>query len=333
MIDFCKIDRRRSCLGKGLLCALNGLALHHDVEYNEFYLPKDFYHPGYLVALTAYLHHHRIEQRNFNCHADNTGYFAAMAMSKALWNSDTYDQQRVNEGRSYSVITPLHNEEAVDIATTTINSCIRTFTQGKHHTGITDLFHVVGELHDNVWSHGLSSGFSMAQRSKVPLTDDYYLEFALADHGLGFLAETNRTGKDHKSHEEAIKWCIVEGNSTKHSDDMDEWAQYQPSDILGGSPFGGQIETRSESNHHQGLGLAHLVKLVKKYNGELTLASGDACYMIDSSGQESFQNLQFFWQGVSISCKFRESSLCQDFQEEDFESDELLSSIIEQLGG
>ncbi len=320
-------------MGKGLLCALNELSTHHDTEYNYFHLPKDFYHPGYLVAMAAYLHLHRVEKRGFDCHPEIAGYLDAMAMSSALWGSDGYSQQRVNEGRNYSVITPLHSEEVVDFATTSINGCIREFTQGNNHSGITELFHVVGELHDNVWSHGLSSGFSMAQKTRVPYMDDNYLEFSLADSGLGFLAETNRAGIGHQSHQEAISWCLVEGNSTKHGDDIDEWAQHLPNDNVGGSPFGAQVETRGDENHHQGLGLAHLVKLVRKYSGELSLASGDTCFTIDSTGQEAYHTLGNFWQGVAISCRFRESLLCQDIQEDNLEPDELLNSIIEQLGG
>lgn len=320
-------------MGKGLLCALRELTKHHDQEYNQFYLPNGFYHPGYLVTMTAYLHLHRIENRGFDSHPETTGYLEAMALSSALWRSDTYNQPRTNEGRNYSVITPLHNIESVDTATASINGCIRSLTHNAQHQGVADLCHVVGELHDNVWSHGQSSGFSMAQRTKVPNEDDHYLEFSLADCGAGFLSETNRVGMNLQSHQEAIEWCLVEGNSTKHGDDIEEWAQFLPHDNVGGSPFGAQVDTRSDDNHHQGLGLAHLVTLVRRYGGELTLASGDTCFKIDEAGRETYSSLENAWQGVAISCKFRESMLCQDLQDSELEHDELLASIFERLGG
>ncbi|MDO9316599.1 MAG: hypothetical protein Q7V56_00160 [Gammaproteobacteria bacterium] len=67
---------------------------------------------------------------------------------------------------------------------------------------------VVGELHDNVWSHGKSTGFSMAQKFKVPYEEDYFIEFALADMGLGLRGEMIRAGKEVSSHEAAIEWCL-----------------------------------------------------------------------------------------------------------------------------
>jgi hypothetical protein len=320
-------------LGKGLINALKDLNEHYDETYKDFFLPKGFYSPGYLVALSAYLHCKKVKQNNFNVHEENSGYLSAMALSQAIWDVSDYTKNRCNEGINYSIITPLHSPEMVDIATGSINSCIRHFTKNKQYKGISDLCHVVGELHDNVWSHGNSSGFSMAQKSKVPHYEDNYLEFALADMGFGFFNELKRVGKGVANHQEAIQWCVVEGNSSKHSNDIDEWAQSLRSDIQGSHPFGGSIPVRNDDNHHQGLGLGHLIKLVKQYHGEMTLASGDTYLYISSTGNEKYKKIENIWQGVAISCKFKESILCTDCQPEDTGSDDILNNILEQLGG
>lgn len=315
-----------------LLNAVNNLHLFHDEEYNELYLESGFYTPGYIVALTAFLHLHKVDMRGFDSHPDISGYLKAMDLSSALWGVTDYSLNRCNQGSNYSIITPLHTSEIVDVATESINGCIRSLTQTNESQGINDLFHVVGELHDNVWSHGLSSGFSMAQKIRVPNSNgtDHYFEFALADHGMGFLAEMKRSKKGVTTHKEAIEWCIVEGNSTKHSDDIDDWAQTFPADLLGNNPIGDNEPMRHESNHHQGLGLAHLVKLVRKYNGKLYLISGDVCFHIDTKGKEEFLNLQKDWKGVAISCRFKESELSV---EDNITPDEDILAIIKKLKG
>ena len=109
----------------------------------------------------------------------------AINLHGALWGEDQYQQERVNVGRNYSLVTALTNVEAVDVATGSINSCVRQLTFPDRDPrdcpkGLTDLTHVIGELHDNVWSHGKSTGFSFAQRSAVPHTQkkEHYLEFS-----------------------------------------------------------------------------------------------------------------------------------------------------------
>lgn len=314
-----------------LLNAVNALYLYHNEEYNEVFLPKGYYKPGFIVALTAFLYVHKVEERHFDSDPDVASYLRTMAFSKALWKIED-SINRVNLGRNYSVITPLHSAEIVDDATSSINSCIRGMSNGVVSKGMSDLFHVVGELHDNVWSHGLSSGFSMAQRQKVPNTggDDYYFEFALADSGLGFLNEMKNSKMDVKTHKEAIQWCVQKGNSTKHGDNIDEWAQSVPADLIGANPLGTSKNVRFDGNHHQGLGLAHLVALVKKYRGKLLLVTGDICFNVDSNGKEQFLDIQKEWKGVAISCRFKESKLSEDLSGS---VDAELISIMEKLKG
>ena len=61
------------------------------------------------------------------------------------------------------------NEESTDSATQTVNGCSREHFDGLGFDAFADkLCGVVGDLHDNVWSHGKSTGFSMAQKWKMP---------------------------------------------------------------------------------------------------------------------------------------------------------------------
>ncbi len=185
---------------------------------------------------------------------------------------------------------------------------------------------VVGELHDNVWAHGKATGFSMAQKYKVPREDDTYVEFALADLGLGFMGEMHRSKKECSSHQEAIEWCIQEGNSTKLHDDP--WTQRIPEDCLR-SPFGSSVPVRDSENNHQGLGLAKLVRLVNAYSGSLQIASGDALFTIDENKDTIYKRLPIQWKGVAISCRLRASALSKG-SEESQDSPEL-SYIIKRL--
>jgi len=46
-----------------------------------------------------------------------------------------------------------------------------------------------------------------------------------------------RARKPASSDQEAIEWCLVEGNSTKHANDEDDWAQRLPDDFVGSNPM------------------------------------------------------------------------------------------------
>ena len=318
---------------KGLSQAINRIDGFFD-EYGSFYLDRGFYVPGFIVVMAATLNKRRITRREFDIHPDNKGYLGAIALSEALWGVDDYEYKRTHESENYSRLTLLDNVEATDQASTSVCSCIRKFFGGRQSLGLSDLIHVVGEMHDNVWSHGNSTGFSLAQKWCVPFSQgrDHFLEFALADYGCGFLNEMRRAGYAVNTDQEAIDWCIQEGNSTKHSDSIDGWAQALPYDSLGTSPYGDGTSTCSEVNHHQGLGLAHLVKLVRRYKGQLRLASGSCCLKIDETGVEQYITLESKWQGVALSCKFKESILMQQ-QDVAEDVDAELQRIMEQLGG
>ncbi|AXI03866.1 hypothetical protein HYN46_14080 [Aquirhabdus parva] len=315
----------------GLQVALNRINSCFD-EYGDCYLDKGHYGPGFIAALTAVLFERRVDERSFDTHSEVMSYLRTLGLHRVLWGNDVGAFQRVNEGRNYSPITALHNAEQVDNATTTINNCIRNFVRNRQSQGISELTKVVGELHDNVWSHGKSTGFSMAQKWAVTGTNrgDYYLEFALADRGFGFLEEMKRSRKNYAStDQEAIEWCIVEGHSTKHADDEDEWFQRLPEDFTGVSPMG-RVGVVTSENHHQGLGLANLVSLVQRYDGVLHIASGNSLFTMRNNTKE-FSAVKTPWKGVTISCRFKESSLLRQIEKDVIDAE--TAAIMSRLRG
>ncbi len=313
----------------GLEDALEKLDSYYDGFH--FRINYNYYGPGFITAMTASLLEWGVAEQLFSVHSTNAGYFTTLGLYRELWGTQA-NICRPNAGVTYSQITPLRNAEQVDQATTTINSCIRCIVQENTSQGINDLLKVVGELHDNVWSHGKSTGFSMAQKWAIPNTNqqDHYLEFALADRGLGFLGEMNRARKTVLTDREAIEWCIIEGNSTKHASDERDLDQRLPEGHDGVNPMG-QFACVMTENHHQGLGLAYLIKLVKKYDGELNLASGSCLLTINSAG-ENFKTISNPWKGVAISCRFKESSLLREVKNDGIK-DEKIAAIMQRLKG
>jgi hypothetical protein len=189
-------------------------------------------------------------------------YATAIGLNAALDGEDRYTFERKNEGTNYSGLVLLATPEETDRATSQINGCIRAlFPEPENLHFVRTLCEVVGDLHDNVWSHGKATGFSMAQKWRNPhARDAYHLEFALADCGYGFRRELLRVGltAEAASDRSAIEWCLVKGHSSKNLKCVDEWAQTLPPDIMG-NPIPGVGKARESDNHHQGLGLAKLV--------------------------------------------------------------------------
>lgn len=319
------------CVLKNLNDFLLGNAFFYEKDYQSIYLDGDVFSPGYLCALAAFIKSNDIVDQNFDTSTQVMSYLKTLGFHKVLWNKqDTIN--RSNSGKNYSPLTPLVHPGEVDIANTSINSCIRHLVNNKKTQGLSDLYKVVGELHDNVWSHGKSTGFSMAQRTKVPCTGgrDHYIEFALSDNGLGFLEELKRARIAIHSHEDAIKWCIQEGNSSKLNT-HDSWSQRLPNDHLGYDPMMG-CGAEIPENNHQGLGLAHLIRLIKTYKGELVLCTGDTVFSIDSQGNENYRKINNEWKGVAISCRFKESELLSETNNTSLD-DPQRQYIIEKLRG
>ncbi len=78
------------------------------------------------------------------------------------------------------------------------------------------------------------------------------------------------------------------------------------------------VETafRGDGNHHMGIGLAKLVKLVKDYSGQLWLASGNSLLTINGLGNPRFDEIQE-WNGVAISCRFNFNNIAKVRRQDD----------------
>ncbi|WP_321862568.1 hypothetical protein [Burkholderia cenocepacia] len=265
--------------------------------------------------------------------AANARYAEALRLPNALGEKDEYPYERHNEGRNYSGLVPLESAETTDAATACVNGCIRhIFADDQLGRFVQDLQEVVGDLHDNVWSHGKSTGFSMAQRWRKTGEAEHWFEFALADRGLGFLRELNRVGIPNIStHADAISWCIQKGNSSKKVKVQDDFTQWLPPDMMG-NPIPGVGAIREKENHHMGLGLAKLVSLVERYDGMLWLASGDGLLSITPENGAAFTEAQSVCQGVGIAVRFDTGTIRQRLAAGEAE-DETTANLITLLGG
>jgi hypothetical protein len=196
-------------------------------------------------------------------------------------------------GKTYSKVTQLARHDEVDGCNATVNSLFRQQLGGYSKSVVSQLCRVVGELHDNVASHARGGGFSCAQvysqggRAEV--------QFAVADAGCGMTYNVNGAMGGNLSDREAISWCLMDGHTTAIC--HDEWTQRLPEDTIA-TPCSGVFSTRTD-DHHLGLGLGHLVKLVNSTKGELWILSGNGEYLLEPSG-EHFRDTRMNWQGVAI---------------------------------
>ncbi|MBT9097443.1 hypothetical protein KFZ76_06925 [Methylovulum psychrotolerans] len=304
----------------------NGLTIQAN---GQVLVGNDFKTPGYWAALAAHCRAKQIKFEKLCFYAEKTkGYASAIALENALNGTDGYPYERKNSGATYSELVLLDSAEGTDKANSAINSCIRRLFNSPDISGfVADLCNVIGDLHDNVWSHGQSTGFSMAQKWTDYYTQEDCFEFALADCGLGFLAELKRVGLPFQSDEESIRWCIEEGNSSKKRKNNDEWSQRLPSDIAG-NPIPGIGQPVMSENAHMGLGLAKLIKLINDYSGQLWLASGEKTLVIEPNGNKSFKHNQQRWQGVALACRF-EAGKVKNYKKHN--DDETIKSLVELL--
>lgn len=304
------------------------------------HISQGFYLPGYWATVTAWARSQALDPSIFTFAKNaNRTYTSAIGFARALGHEDDFVYTRSGQGRNYSPLVVLDSTEATDCATQDVTSCVRSFWPEGQSKFVDTVCNVIGDLHDNVWSHGQSTGISVAQRWQVPYSpNDHYLEFALADCGIGFLGELKRAGLSNSlsidSHRDAVTWCVQEGNSSKKilDDASDDWAQQVPGDFMA-LPGGGSLSVRRSTggNHHQGLGLAKLTSLVMKYSGELSLVSGDARLYISEKGRQSFLSPDFHWQGVTICARFKESRISEAIEAPEQSAAPRLQGILNRL--
>lgn len=305
------------------------VALDYCKKYEEeskqtLNLYNDFITPSFIATIAAFVKSHNIKRSNFTYNGDDS-YLITIGFYNEIWN-EPFDLNRHKNGDSYSPLILLDDPNKTDSATSTINKCIRNKLKNDS-SYVNELYEVIGELHDNVWSHGQGLGFSIAQ---------YYptrniIEFAIVDCGKGFLRELNSAKVPGiNNHEDAIKWCIKRGNSSKkYKEEFDDgWGQWVPEDITYSSNAFSQanipqVSTRDE-NHHEGLGLSKLVDLVKNTRGNLQIISGDTILDIQNgSDEEKYCRIPYPWSGVIIGCSIPTNTVYTSTSNKDF--DDLLS--------
>ncbi len=287
-------------------------------------LNSEFITPSFIATVATFIKSNNIQKSNFLYSGDDS-YLTTIGFYNELWNVPFVISRHMN-GLSYSPLMLLDDPNKTDSATSTINSCIYRLLK-NNSSYVNELCEVIGELHDNVWSHGQGLGFSIAQ---------YYqksnrIEFAIVDCGKGFLRELNSANVPGiNNHEDAIRWCITRGNSSKKfKEEFDDgWGQWVPEDITYSSNAFAQakipqVSSRDE-NHHEGLGLAKLVDLVKNTRGNLQIISGDTILDIQNgSDEEKYCRIPYPWNGVIIGCSIPTNIGYTSTSNKDF--DDLLS--------
>lgn len=282
--------------------------------------------PGYWTTLAAYCRDQKITFGDLKIPRDELRQYAcAIGLETALNQTDSYPFNRINSGKNYSPLVLLNSADETNKANSAIISCIRYLFQDTQQSDfINDLSSVIGDLHDNVWSHGKSTGFSMAQKWK----DNF--EFSLADCGLGFLRELQRVNLKIQDDESAINWCIQEGNSSKKTKKADEWSQRLPADMMGSPMPNAQII--ENDNNHMGLGLAKLLNLVNTYQGRLWLASGEKTLVVEPNGNKMFKTNNLNWKGVTLACRFNIEAVKNCHKNNTDEATDAILDLLNQLG-
>lgn len=284
--------------------------------------------PGYWVATVA-----RARERGLSfadlCLADKLGGYAqAIGAEAALGAPDRYAFKRVNAGKTYSPLVLITSREQTEFATSQINGCIRHILSDVAPAKFTSgLCEVVGDLLDNVWAHGESTGFAMAQRWHKPGSRASLLEFAVADCGKGFLREVRRIGLKIDNHRDAIEWCIQQGHSTKKRPVEDPFAQRLPPDVMG-NPMPGIGRVVESDNHHMGLGLAKLIEFTRTFEGWLWLASGDALLRLSPGCEAEYLGFATPWNGVALACRFDQQRIAAAKTPELSKDERLLAELL-----
>jgi len=197
------------------------------------------------------------------------------------------------QGITYSRLTRLLEAHEVDAGNRVIADLLYSQLGGSPFTN--QLVGVVGELHDNVVSHASGAGYSCAQTYNCG--EQRRVEFAVADLGRGMLSNVKKILPNMESDLKAIQWCLKKGHTTAGA--VDKWAQRIPGDSIG-SPIPGPVYYADTENHHAGLGLYQLRKLVRFFQGKLWIWSGKTQILIHGGKLEILPNSAGNWDGVVI---------------------------------
>lgn len=313
----------------GLYELLNRNITTSDSRRDAFFeINNNHYSPGFWTGFVAKARARNLCLQDLDIRSVETlNYAKAIAIEHALGQADTYPYARKRAGENYSPLVLLESREQTDSTVSEINQCIRgLFNEAQYAEFVSSICELVGDLLDNVWAHGKSTGFSMAQKWSDP-PDGFRFEFAVADCGYGFLRELQRVGMPIKSDRDAIEWCIQAGNSTKKRD-VDELEQRLPTDVMD-NPMGRFARVVESDNHHMGLGLAKLITAVEQFHGWCWLASGNAMLYISPDGQRTYTKLPIPWQGVALACRFdpkRVIGITVQYTKDEFE--DILAQLI-----
>lgn len=255
---------------------------------NHTVIHLSFVNPFDTAMLAAFIKKNRISKELIDPNDYVASYLDTIDFFNLVWDEPRTNKQRT-VGRSYCPLIELSSPEHTDNATTIICNILETRC-GEEAYSVID---VIGELIDNVWSHGKALGYAVAQVSGDEI------KFAVVDIGKGFknvLQEANILGIN--SDIDAINWSIQKGHTSKGQ--IDEWAQSLPFDSYE-NPFPSVVPIKEEENHHEGLGLYKLVDLVQKTKGNLSILSGKGLKFINAE-EELDTELKNNWQGVVIYC-------------------------------
>ncbi len=282
---------------------------------NHTLIHLSFVNPFDTAMLAAFIKKNSISKELIVPDDNVDSYLNTIDFYNLVWNEPRTNKQWT-VGRSYCPLIELSSPEHTDTATTIIGNILERRCGADAYSVID----VIGELIDNVWSHGKALGYAVAQVSG----DD--IKFSVVDIGKGFknvLQEANISGI--KSDIDAINWSIQKGHTSKGQED--EWAQFLPFDSYE-NPFSSGVPIKEEENHHEGLGLYKLVDLVQKTKGNLSILSGQGLKFI-SAEREFDSELKNHWQGVVIYCTLNIRNIKNALQNSDSSDiDAILKEIL-----
>ncbi len=292
-----------------LIESIERLDVYNSKFSNKIEIPSGHYNPAFWIHLLCLK---ESTNKEIVLCSDALKSFANTIGFTQIANPEkSYPINRSNRDRTYTLIQRIDKDvDNVDKANSGIMSCLRESASSRNlFNSRIETFNIaktIGELHDNVKSHSLSTGFSMAQYVKNNF------EFSISDTGIGFLNELKSKRINVSNDKEAIEWCLQKGNSTKKIDE--EFSQSLPGDIIFNPMPGVKSHIRNDGNYHQGLGLYILKEFAKLNSGTLEIVSGDSCYLMDSNGIEKFNTLNRKINGVSITIRLNLSKVDGNIQ-------------------